>query len=151
MEAQHDQKLQALLKKHKANLLLDSVRNRMAAMPPGAKSLPAPAPADERWSHINTDTPAQMIEIIERLTKEISPPAVPLTPLDRTSFTCIICTCGKQAEERFWDFPCTCPVCSFCVSKQIYEEFLPECPACGQRYKHHELMSFLNHISRPPS
>lgn len=151
MEAQQDQKLQALLRKHKANLLLDSVRSRVAALPPRPKSLPAPAAGSEDPRvDIDTDTSAQMREVIDQLTKEISSSPAVLVARDPTSFTCVICNRGKQAEEKFWDFTCGCAVCSYCVSKKIYEELQPECPSCEQKYRHHELMSFLNHISRPP-
>jgi hypothetical protein len=154
MDPQQEAKLQELLKKHRANLLLDSVRARVDAMPSGPKSLPIPAsPVDENegWAGFDTSTPAKMIEIMNKLAGDIPVPPAPTLQGARTPFTCNICARGKQANDRFFGFNCPCEVCISCISTHIYEHFKPECPLCTRMYRHHELISFLNHITKPPS
>ena len=154
MDSQREAKLQELLKKHRTNLLLDSVRARVAAMPSGPKSLPIPAlPADEseRWAGFDTSTPVQMMEIMKKLAEDIPvPPALEVLYIPRP-FTCNICSRGKQINDQFSGFNCPCEVCISCVSTQIYEHFKPQCPLCTRMYRHHELISFLNYITKPSS
>lgn len=151
MDQRQEEKLQELLRKHRANLLVDSVRARVEAS--GPKSLPIPevhVEGNEDRSDLDTSTPPQMIEILKKLAEDIPMPRASAASRPPTPFICSICSKSKQIPDQFLGFSCPCEVCISCISTNIYANLKPECPLCTQMYRHHEVISFLNYITRPP-